>query len=283
MTLRLLLIARALLGGCALVAAGGCATAPSVPALEMAPPPAVAAAPGLGRVTLAELVDLRPAGLKDTFGPHVESTYYVLMMGSGFLYVDGARVEGATLHGSPEVMQARAVDGVVAGLAGATDRVAVPTAALASGDPAQLLESLGVRDGLVIVPILDQMDAVSLSSHNSIVGGSSSEVGRSATTVTMRTTSGAATMAAATPTWFNLRVRLLVGELRGGRVASTRWVYGRGHGGAATDAWRTLVESLRRGLVPPASAPPPPPAAAVPPEPAAAPPGPVSPPSGDVP
>ena len=270
----------ALLGGGLLMASGGCATAPAIPELQMPPPPAVSAASGLGPVTVAELVDLRPSSLLDTRGPHVESSYYVLMMGSGFLYIDGARVEGATLHGAPEAMPAPAVDGLVAALTGARDRVKLSSAALADGDPTRALESLGVRDGRAIIPILDQMDAVSLSSKTSIVGGSSSEVGRSSTTVTMRTTSGAATMSAATPTWFNVRVRLLVGELRDGRVRSLRWVYGRGHGADADETWRTLIEGLRDGLSPPPP-PEPPPVEDVEPPPASPEESPVDPTQGD--
>jgi len=232
----------------------GCASTPSLvpPAVPAASVTAgQASASALARAArVARLVDRRPEALTRDSGPHIESHYSVLVVGgTGGAFINGARAEGAFHYGDPERFSATLVDGLVSGVIGSGgDRPQVRADTLASGDAQRLARELGISDGVVVVPVLDQFDMSQLSSVNAMQGGSDYEVGRSATTVTTRQTSGAAALGSRTPSWINLRVRLLVLELRAGAPISARWVYGRGHAGAFPDAYSGLATSLRDGL-----------------------------------
>lgn len=76
-------------------------------------------------------------------------------------------------------------------------------------------------DGLLIVPVLDQLDVVQMTSTDSISGGGRSQQGN-----TVTTTSGASSGTASTPAWINVRFRLALFEVAGGRIMrqSVAWL-----------------------------------------------------------
>jgi hypothetical protein len=238
----------------ALAGLGACASAPSPVPLEVSlelPAPSGFAA------TVTQVVDARPEALVHTRTPHLESHYSVLLAGSGFAFVDGARIDGATHHGD-ETLRLRskgaarspveAIGELVSALAGGGRApVAIEAGAVRQGLD-RLVTSLPVKDGWVLVPFLDQLDVSALRSENSMAGGSSYESGRSATTVTTTTTSGAASLAASVGAFANARVRLLAVELRGGVPVRRFWIHGRGVGPDLSVALRGLAATLAEGL-----------------------------------
>lgn len=236
-------------------ALGACVSAPSATPLEVPlelPAPALS---GLG-ATVTQVIDRRPAALKRSRLPHIESRYSVLLLGSGGAIVAGARTEGPSHHGDETLRlvsggskrsPTEAVGELVLAVVGGGTLAPIDLELLDQGLD-RLVASVAVREGWVLVPFLDQLDVSALSSKNSMVGGSSSETGRSATTVTTTTSSGAASLAASVGTFANARVRLLAVELRGGSAVRRVWIHGRGFGGDLGAALDALAMSLAEGL-----------------------------------
>jgi hypothetical protein len=235
--------------------ASACASAPTVTPLTVKvtlPPTAPGTALTPARV--AATIDARPEALREDARPHVASRYGVLAMGAGFAYVAGARVEGPTFRAESNLVLAgpdgalrptQLVDAVVSRLLGGADAAA---GSVALGDVADVPRALGVRDGVVVVPILDQLDVATLSSRNDISGGASYESARGPTTVTTTTTAGAAHLSSGTATYANVRVRLLVLSVRAGAIADGAWIYGRGHGPDLDGAIAAMASDLALGL-----------------------------------
>jgi hypothetical protein len=241
----------------AVAACGGAGPALRVPPL--APPHAVAPPlPRLGAVTLAPLVDRRPTALRVSRGPQQDQRFDLLMIGTGAAWLHGRRVEGQTLVAGDRLrFTGPAADGpaVVAGFVAAlleqgaghaVVRAATPVSLAA---PDRIAAALGVRDGVVVVPILDQLDVTALSSDNSMHGGSSYETAHTRTTATYRVTSGAAELTSTTDAFANARVRLLVLQIQGGAAVGRHVIYGRGAGPALGAAFDDLGDDLARGLV----------------------------------
>lgn len=238
----------------AIAGLGACVSAPSASPVEV---PLELPQPAGFSATITQVVDVRPEALVRSRLPHIESHYSVLLAGSGFVFIDGARYEGASHHGDETLRitskgarrsPVEAVAELVGALAGG-GRAPVPLdpgAARRGLDP--LIASLSVKEGWVLIPFLDQLDVSALSSRNSMAGGSSYESGRSATTVTNTTTSGAATLSASVGAFANARVRLLAVELQGGRAVRRAWIHGRGVGPDLKTALRGLATSLAEGL-----------------------------------
>jgi hypothetical protein len=238
-----------------LVGLGACVSAPSKAPLEV-PLELPAAVPALD-ATVTRVIDTRPEATLQSRVPHIESHYSVLLIASGGVFVDGARIEGPSHHGDETLRfvangarksSVEAVEDLVAALAGGGRAPVDIDTSLARQGMDRLVASLPTKDGWVLVPFLDQLDVSALSSNNSMVGGSSSETGRSATTVTTTTTSGAASLAASVGGFANARVRLLAVELRGGRAVRRVWVHGRGVGPDLGAALRGLATTLTEGL-----------------------------------
>lgn len=241
--------------------------------------PAPAPLPRLGAVTLARLVDLRPPALRVSRGPQQDQRFSLLMVGStGAAFMNGVRTEGQTLvagdrlrfvGADPEPTAALAA--YVAGLLGAAAGQPVRSvdARLALDAPDQVAAALGAADGVVVVPLLDQLDVTALSSRNTMTGGSSYAASRSATEVTYRDTAGLAVLASHTDTFANVRLRLLVLEVVGGQVTARHVIYGRGTAADLGQAIDGLGRELTRGLAARFA----PPALPLPIVPAAAPPG----------
>jgi hypothetical protein len=240
----------------AVAACGGAGPALRVPPL--APPHAVAPPlPRLGAVTLAPLVDRRPTALRVSRGPQQDQRFDLLMIGTGAAWLHGRRVEGQTLVAGDRLrFTGPAADGpaVVAGFVAAlleqgaghaVVRAATPVSLAA---PDRIAAALGVRDGVVVVPILDQLDVTALSSDNSMHGGSSYETAHTRTTATYRVTSGAAELTSTTDAFANARVRLLVLQIQGGAAVGRHVIYGRGAGPALGAAFDDLGDDLARGL-----------------------------------
>lgn len=247
---------RSLLFLAGLWALGACVSAPSQAPLEVPLALPSSAVPGLA-ATVTRVIDRRPAALVHSRSAHIESRYSVLLIGSGGAFVDGARVEGPTHHGDDTLRlvsggarrsPAEAVGELVLALVGGGTPVAIDESRAREGlEP--LIASLPKNDGWVLVPFLDQLDVSALSSKNTMIGGASSETGRSATTVTITTTSGAASLAASVGAFANARVRLLAVEMRGGAAVRRVWIHGRGVGKDLGTAFDGLAASLTEGLL----------------------------------
>jgi hypothetical protein len=197
-------------------------------------------------LSLAPLIDARPAIAKRAHAPGVSSYWGLALVyfafGSG--RVDGIEHPGderttITIDGKsgsvPQQVETylRAVitssTGAAPGTAGAVDIADVRRAAAGHGD------------GITIVPILDQFDDFSMSSEDSISGGSSYQSGN-----TQVTTSGYSTGAAQTEVFANLRLRLVLLESRGGQIVrqATAYVATSGTGS------RGLGDALTAGIEP---------------------------------
>ena len=257
------------LGLCVAVAVAACGGAgPALRVPPLAPPrPVAPPLPRLGAVTLAPLVDQRPAALRVSRGPQQDQRFGLLMIGTGAAWLHGRRVEGQTLVAGDRLrFTGPASDGpaVVAGFVaalleqGAGHAVSRATSPVSLAAPDRIAAALGVRDGVVVVPILDQLDVTALSSDNSMHGGSSYETARTRTTATYRVTSGAAELTSTTDAFANARVRLLVLQVQGGAAVGRHVIYGRGAGPALGAAFDDLGDDLARGLAALFGAPPPP-------------------------
>ena len=209
-------------------------------------------------VTIAPTIDARlMSGTRDR-RPHIESRYSVLVGGpSGGMFIDGARVEGLTCHAgerlvlrdkaaslAPRELVDRLVRGRVEGR---------PGQEVALGQVEEVVTRVGAGDGLVIVPILDQLDMCRLSSVSSMSGGSSSATPSGIDRATVTTTSGAATFGAETARWANVRLRLLVAEVGAGKVRASHWYYVRGSGAVGwfdtkADPMRAAIDDASRAL-----------------------------------
>lgn len=238
-----------------LVGLGACVSAPGLSPLEVPLELPRAASPGL-TATVTQVIDRRPDALKHSRAPHIESRYSVLIIGSGGAFVDGSRLEGPTHHGDETLRlvssgarktPVEAVGELISAIAGGGEPVAIDPA-LTRGGLEELVAGLPRNEGWVLVPLLDQLDVSALSSRNTMVGGSSTETGRSATTVTTTTSSGAASLSARVGTFANARVRILAVEIRGGNVLRRVWVHGRGVGRDLGLALDGLAKSLTEGL-----------------------------------
>lgn len=242
-----------------LVGLGACVSAPDLAPLEVSLELPRAASPGLV-ATVTQVIDRRPDALRHSRSPHIESRYSVLV-GAGGAFVDGSRVEGPTHHGyetlrlvssgtrkTPVEAVGELVLALAGGGGGAPGALIAIDPGLARDGLERLIAGLPTRDGWVLVPFLDQLDVSALSSRNTMVGGSSTETGRSATTVTTTTTSGAASLSARVGTFANARVRILAVEMRSGSALRRIWVHGRGVGRDLGTALAGLAQSLTEGL-----------------------------------
>ncbi|HVK85783.1 MAG TPA: hypothetical protein VM513_16805 [Kofleriaceae bacterium] len=234
--------------------------------------PGASAPPSLtdvGVVVVAPVIDARPAALRASHGRYLQSNFSMVAMGQGAVTMFSTRYEGSQLHagddislvlgarrGSVTSTMSEVVRGLVAGETGRDVRVL--TAALPANDPARAVAALGAPDGIVVIPVLDQLDVSSLASSSSMAGGSSYETSRTPTTVTTRTTSGAAAASSSVGPFANARLRLVVVRVQGGQVAKRHVVYGRGAGGSLDQAIEDMTMALRAGLGELAPPPPPP-------------------------
>ena len=233
-----------------LLGLGACAGATAnLPTQQVAlPSPAAASLPG--EVVVTKVVEARPAAMRASRAPGQDLRYSVLMIGpSGGAFVNGRRVEGQTLIAGDKIRIGASSDPLVAlgewarALSGAARVIEAPRSLAAISG-----QGFGVSDGTVIIPVLDELDVVQLSSENSMAGGSSSETSRTSDTVTTRSTSGAASASSSTPTYANARMRLLVLRLAGGVVKSQRVVYGRGAAEKLEGAISAMGAGLTAGL-----------------------------------
>lgn len=213
-----------------------CVSVPSWTSYELELEPLVATAPTApsGRnVTIAPTIDARPEASKTDIRPVIESRYNVLVAAGGGAMINGARVEGPTCHrgerliiraGGTRLTPVALIDRIVqTGLSGRVgERVEL-------GEVSSIAAQTKVRDGVLVVPILDQLDVCRMSSVNSMSGGGSTRT-TGVINDTVTTHSGAATFSATSPSWANLRMRLLVVDIEGGQTRSSRWVFVRGAG-----------------------------------------------------
>lgn len=239
-----------------LVGLGACVSAPDPAPLEVPLELPRAASPAL-MATVTQVIDRRPDALRHSRSPHIESRYSVLIIGSGGVFVDGSRVEGPTHHGDETLRlvaggvrktPVEAVGELVLALAGGGGALVTIDPSLSRDGLERLIAGLPKQDGWVLVPFLDQLDVSALSSKNTMVGGSSTETGRSPTTVTTTTTSGAASLSARVGTFANARVRILAVEMRSGTATRRVWVHSRGVGRDLGAALAGLAQSLTEGL-----------------------------------
>jgi hypothetical protein len=189
-------------------------------------------------LSLAPLIDARPAVAKRSHDPGVSSYWGLALVyfafGSG--RVDGIDHPGdkrtsVTIDGRsgsvPQQVEAY-VRGVLASSTGAE-----PTVAAAAEITDVRRAAAGRPDGITIVPILDQFDDYRMYSEDSITGGSSYQSGNQQVT-----TSGYSTGAAKTEVFANLRLRLVMLETRGGQVVRQATAYvatsGAGYDGLGT-------------------------------------------------
>ena len=209
--------------------------------------PAAASLPG--EVVVTKVVEARPAAMRASHAPGQDLRYSILIVASGGAFVNGRRVEGQTVIAGDKIRIGGSGDPLAAlgewvrALSGAARVIEAPRSLAALSG-----QALGVTDGTVIIPVLDELDVVQLSSTNSMVGASSSETSRTQDTVTYRQTSGAARSSSSTPTYANARMRLLVIRLAGGVVRSQRVVYGRGAATGLEGALSAMGADLSLGL-----------------------------------
>lgn len=176
-------------------------------------------------IAVSPLIDARPAAARRSHAPGVSSFWGLALVyfafGSG--RVDGidhpgdkrtSITIGGTKGSVPDQVQLylRAVIAAATGAdpatAGAVDITDVRRAA--AGRP----------DGITIVPILDQFDDFSMSSEDSITGGSSYQSGNQQVT-----TSGFSLGSAHTSVFANVRLRLVLLETRGGQIVRQATAY----------------------------------------------------------
>ncbi len=255
----------------AMTLVAGCATTSApVQTVTVAPPQPVTLT---GHVVVTRLVDTRTGVLRKSRGPREQLHYSLLAIGAGGFWVNGTRTEGATYSAGDHVR--------VAGTADAASAMEQYARTLLGGEALDKRVSLnhldglglGISDGVVVVPVLDQLDLASMSSDNSMSGASSYESGRRSNgdgtdTVTTTTTAGAASSSGGSSVYANARMRLIVIELAAGKATSRRVIYGRGAGSTLDEAIAEMGAELARGLaaiVPPPVAPPPALPAPVPP------------------
>ena len=187
--------------------------------------PAAVAAATDKTVTLAPLIDARPAALRRSHVPSV-SRYTGLALvyfafGTG--RTDGADHAGdarttLTVDGVSGTVQ-RQLEAYVSKVLAAATGTAPARGTAAELDNVQRAAS-GAADGIVVVPILDQFDDFRMESRDTISGGSSYQSGSK-----QITTSGVATGSAKTDLFANLRLRLVLFDVRGGRIVRQSIAY----------------------------------------------------------
>ena len=235
---------------------GACASRPSLPAPISVPAPAVPVVrASLASVALAPLVDNRPAALRRSARPSQDERFSILLMGQGFAFVNGTRFEGPSFVAADRMRIGgdAALPALGRWVASALQQASagpvstIPAPAAASPAAADLARALGKPEGVVVLPILDQLDAGGLSSSNEMRGGSSTSEQRGSTEITT-TTSGAASLADETPLFANVRMRLLIVQVAGGQPAGSHVVYLRGAGGSVDEALAMAGRELTAGL-----------------------------------
>lgn len=244
-------VALAVVASMAAVVVAACA-GPSIPVrtVTITPPSPVTIS---GRVVVTRLVDGRPRVLRDGRAPRSQLRYSLLAIGAGGFFVNGSRTEGASFSAGDHIH--------VEGSSDAASAMEQYARALLGGEPLDKRVSLrqldtralGISEGVVVVPVLDQLDVSSMSSNNSMSGASSYESGRRSNgdgtdTVTTTTTAGAASSSGGSQEYANARMRLIIIALVGGEATSRRVVYGRGAGATLDEAIAEMGAGLMLGL-----------------------------------
>jgi hypothetical protein len=198
-----------------------------------------------GAIALAPLIDARSAEAKRTHDPGVSSFWgfacAYFAFGSGrvdgidhpgdkrtSVTIDG---RGGSVPGQVESYLRQVIAGATGADPGTANAVAITDVRQAAAD----------RDGITIVPILDQFDDFRMYSEDSISGGSSYQQGNYQVTK-----SGYSLGAAKTDVFANMRLRLVLLESRGGQVVrqATAYVATSGTG------WDGLGKALEAGIQP---------------------------------
>lgn len=208
-------------------------------------------------VLVTPLVDARPAALRVSHTPIMDERVSLLLLGSGFAFWNGRRDTGP-IHVAGDHIRVTSPSGELDTVAG-LDRLARETVAAVAGRAPEVAAAAPALDdldgaakgaqGIVVVPILDQVDWTQLASGTRGSGGAYAEERISSTSAARVTVASASlSYAAGTSPAANIRMRLVVLQTRGGAVISRTAVYGRGTGGDLGAAWAMVGAELAQGL-----------------------------------
>jgi len=245
-----------LVAGLSFIAA--CISVPSLDPIRVTlSPVAIEPLARMGPVTVAPLVDARPAALRSGYGPYVQFRYagFVPLPMIGSVYFEGSRVEGPSLLGDGDLRLGG--PGSSAAPPGAMAALVVGLLERASGHPVQRLarplelrgielgiERSGVSDGVIAVPILDQLDVTSLMSiRSSHAEAYHDDDGES------RVSSAGDSSGGGPPHFANCRLRMLVIRRAGGVTTSRHMIHARGFGSDVRAAVEQAGAEVARGLV----------------------------------
>lgn len=243
---------------CALgAAAPGCAESLTETGVLKARSPASHAITTLPLVVLP-LVDARPAIMRQE---HVAARSGMGGFVLGYIIAFGAEtVTGPDVIGDANTKlevngrrgpgPAQQVDQFLADViaAAAGTPVIRPTAAVALDRIDGAAAAVPGGNGTFVLPVLDQLDVISMRSEYFLLGGGSSSSTSGGTTTTT-TTSGTVSTLAKTPRFANARIRLILGEVQAGKLVRTSALYAAGAASDLDDAVDVACKQISKGAV----------------------------------